>query len=85
MNVDTERLRQGVTAVSYARSDVHQLASKIQQAIETASQSNQSRRYRKCISNLKEVIDQLGDVAMILTKVGKTLSLLESASSELDK
>ena len=68
MNVDTERLHQGVTAVSYARSDVHQ-----------------SRRYRKCISNLKEVIDQLGDVAMILTKVGKTLSLLESASSELDK
>lgn len=85
MQADADTIHRGVTALSYARSDVHSMCNRIEQAVREAANYNKNRKFTKCTNSINEIIRQMRQSAEDLVQIGKTLEKLEYIVRAMDE
>lgn len=85
MKGDSQTIHTGVTRLSYARSMVDSICSRISAAMLDAGHSNSNPKFKKCVSKSEAVIKQMRQSAQELAKIGRTLERLEYIVRELEE
>lgn len=84
MQGDANAIHSGVTTLSYARSMVHGMCDRLEQAVSDAERSNSGGRFKKCTRNISEVVKKMRTSAQDLARIGQTMERLEYIIRELD-
>lgn len=85
MQADADAIHSGVTTLSYARSDIHMMCGRIQQAVGEAERTNQNNKFRRCITKINEIVAKMKESAEDLAQVGQTLERLEYIVRAMDE
>lgn len=85
MQANAETIHRGVTTLSYARSDIHSMCNRIEQAVREASSHNKNGKFTKCSNRINEIIRKMRQSAEDLTQVGQTLQKLENIVRAMDE
>ena len=82
MKADAETIHRGVTALSYARSEIHMMCNRIEQALDEASGMNKNGKFKQCSAKINEIVVKIRRSADDLAQVGQTLQRVEEITRE---
>lgn len=76
MQTDTKALRQGVKALSYARSQVHMICGTIRNVVGEAEKSNNNAKFKNCARKIAEIVVKMEATTKDMVEVGQKLEAL---------
>ena len=85
MKGDSQAIHTGVTRLSYARTMVDTICSRISSAMSEAGRSNSNPKFKKCVAKSEEVVKQMRQSAQELARIGRTLERLEYIIREVEE
>lgn len=85
MKGDSQVIHTGVTRLSYARSTVDEICSRISLAMLEAARTNKNPKFSKCVAKSEEVVKKMRQSAQELVRIGRTLERLEYIIRELEE